>query len=184
MTRDAAWLTRYYSVRSAFSFTWVAIAFALGKELTPLGAVLLVAYPAWDALANFYDAQRNGGFRASPSQAFNTVVSTVVACAVIAALATHVHSVLTVFGIWAALAGILQLATGVRRFRDFSGQWPMILSGAQSVFAGTHFIHKANLGALPTSAEIAPYAAFGALYFAISAIALAMATSRRRAHAT
>ncbi len=43
-TRDDAWLTRYYAVRAVFSVTWVAIAFSLGKVLTPLGAVFLVIY--------------------------------------------------------------------------------------------------------------------------------------------
>lgn len=180
-TRDDAWLTRYYAARAAFSFTWVAVAFSLGKVLTPVGAVFLVAYPAWDALANLYDAKRNGGFRANPTQAFNAVVSTIVALAVVTTLNSNIHAVLTVFGVWAGLAGILQLATGVRRWRNYSGQWPMILSGAQSVFAATHFIQKAVTGAMPTSAGIAPYAAFGALYFAISAIALAVACRRHLA---
>jgi uncharacterized membrane protein HdeD (DUF308 family) len=176
--RDAAWLTRYYTVRAAFSAAWVAVAFSLGNVLTPLGAVLLVAYPAWDALANLYDARRNGGFRANPTQGFNAVVSTLVALAVITTLNSNLHAVLTVFGLWAGLAGILQLATGVRRWREFGGQWPMILSGAQSVFAATHFIQKAATDVMPASAAVAPYAAFGALYFAISAIALAVASRR------
>ncbi len=177
-TRDAAWLTRYYAVRAAFSIIWVSVAFSLGNVLTPLGAVFLVAYPAWDAIANFYDAKRNGGFRANPTQAFNAVVSTIVAVAVIVTLNSNIHAVLTVFGIWAALSGILQLATGIRRWREFSGQWPMILSGAQSVLAAAHFIQQAAADAMPTSAAIAPYAAFGALYFAISAIALTVASRR------
>jgi uncharacterized membrane protein HdeD (DUF308 family) len=181
--RDDAWLTRYYAVRAAFSVTWVAIAFSLGKVLTPLGAVFLVIYPAWDALANLYDARRNGGFRANLTQAFNAVVSTIVAIAVIASLNSNIHAVLGVFGVWAALSGILQLATGIRRWRKFSGQWPMILSGAQSVFAGTIFLQKSAAGAMPTAADIAPYAAFGAIYFAISAIVLAVASRRHPARA-
>jgi uncharacterized membrane protein HdeD (DUF308 family) len=182
-TRDAAWLTRYYAVRAAFSLIWVSVAFSLGKVLTPLGAVFLVAYPAWDALANLYDAKRNGGVRANLTQAFNVVVSTIVAVAVIVTLNSNIHAVLTVFGVWAALSGILQLATGVRRWREFSGQWPMVLSGAQSVFAATHFIQQAAAGEMPASANVAPYAAFGALYFAISAIALTVASRRRLARA-
>ena len=122
----------------------MAVAFSLGNPLTPLGAMLLVVYPAWDAGANLYDARRNGGFKANPTQAFNAVVSTIVAIAVLVTLEANLPTVLVVFGIWAALSGILQLATGVRRWRAFSGQWPMILSGAQSVFAGTHFLHKAS----------------------------------------
>jgi uncharacterized membrane protein HdeD (DUF308 family) len=182
-TRDDAWLTRYYAVRAAFSVIWVAVAFSLGKAPTPLGTLLLVIYPAWDALANLYDAMRNGGLRVNLTQVFNAVVSTIVAVAVVATLNTNIHAVLTVFGVWAGLSGILQLATGIRRWRRFSGQWPMILSGAQSVFAGTIFLRKAAAGAMPTAADIAPYAAFGALYFAISAIALAVASRRRSAPA-
>jgi uncharacterized membrane protein HdeD (DUF308 family) len=183
-SNNDAWLNRYYAVRAAFSIVWVAIAFSLGDVLTPLGAVFLVIYPAWDALANLYDARRNGGLRANPTQMFNALVSTVVAVAVIITLQTNIHAVLTVFGVWAGLSGVLQLATAVRRWRAVSGQWPMILSGAQSAFAGTHFIQKAFSGAMPTCAEVAPYAAFGALYFAISAISLAIASRRRRAIAT
>ena len=180
-TRDAAWLIRYYAIRAAFSLTWVVIAFSLGKVLTPLGAVFLVAYPLWDALANFYDAKRHGGFRANPTQAFNAVVSTIVAVAVVATLQSNINAVLTVFGVWAALSGILQLATGVRRWRKFSGQWPMILSGAQSAVAATHFIQLSTAGVMPTSADVAPYAAFGAIYFAISAISLAVVSHRHLA---
>ena len=180
-SRDNVWLTRYYAARAAFSIVWVAIAFLLGNVLTPLGALFLVAYPLWDAVANVYDARRNGGFRANPSQVFNAVVSTIVAVAVVITLQSDIHMVLTVFGIWAGLSGILQLVTAVRRWRAFSGQWPMILSGAQSALAGTHFISKAIEGAMPTCAEVAPYAAFGALYFAIAAISLAVASRRRRA---
>lgn len=178
--RNDAWLARYYAVRAAFSIVWVAVAFSLGNVLTPLGAVLLVLYPAWDAIANIYDARRNGGLRASPTQVFNTIVSTIVAVAVVFTLITNVSAVLYVFGIWAGLSGILQLATAIRRWKTESGQWPMILSGAQSAFAGTHFISKAAAGAIPTCAEVATYAAFGALYFAISAIALSVAIRRRR----
>ncbi len=105
------------------------------------------------------------------------------AIAVIATLNSSIHAVLTVFGVWAGLSGILQLATGVRRWRKFSGQWPMILSGAQSVFAGTIFLQKAAADVIPTAADIAPYAAFGALYFAIAAIALEVASRRHPARA-
>lgn len=63
---DGDWLIHYYSARAAFSIVWVAIAFSLGNVLTPFGAILLVIYPAWDAIANLYDAKRNGGSRAIP----------------------------------------------------------------------------------------------------------------------
>jgi uncharacterized membrane protein HdeD (DUF308 family) len=179
-TKSVGWLTRYYATRAIFSLAWVAAAFAMGKSHSLLASVLLVAYPAWDAVANFHDAKRNGGFRANPTQAFNAVVSLLVAVAVFTVLNHDAHAVFVVFGIWAALAGLLQLATGVRRWRGFGAQWPMILSGAQSALAGAFFIKQAAGGIVASPADIAPYAAFGAIYFAISAAVLAISAARHR----
>ena len=54
----------------------------------------------------------------------------------------------------------------------------MILSGAQSALVGAFFVTKAaNATASLTVADVAPYAAFGAIYFAISA---AILFSKRR----
>jgi putative Ca2+/H+ antiporter (TMEM165/GDT1 family) len=59
----------------------------------------------------------------------------------------------------------------------------MILSGAQSGLAGAHMLSKAA-GTAPVSiADIAPYAAFGAFYFLISAVWLTVSGARRRATA-
>ncbi len=55
----------------------------------------------------------------------------------------------------------------------------MILSGAQSALAGTHFVLKGS-GPDPLDiAGIAPYAAFGAFYFLVSAIWLLVAARRK-----
>jgi len=180
VTKSVDWLTRYYAIRAIFSFIWVGAAFAIGKSNAPFASVLLVVYPAWDAVANFFDAKRNGGFKANPTQAFNAVASALVAIAVIAALNYDAHAVFDVFGVWAALAGLLQLATGIRRWRGFGAQWPMILSGAQSTLVGAFFIKRAAAGLVPSPADIAPYAAFGAIYFAISAGVLAISAARHR----
>jgi len=56
----------------------------------------------------------------------------------------------------------------------------MILSGGQSMLVGVLFIKQANAPAIPSIADIAPYAAFGAFYFLISATWLAIAGARRR----
>ncbi len=58
----------------------------------------------------------------------------------------------------------------------------MVLSGAQSALAGGFFIKSAAAPAAPVIAIVAPYAAFGAFYFLVSAILLAV-KSRRRAKA-
>lgn len=181
LTSDAAptsnpshWLKRYYTARTIFSVLWVLLAFTVGRMQPLVGMVLIVAYPLWDCIANYVDASRNGGLRANPSQLLNTVVSAIVAVAVLATLRPDLHVTIGVIGLWAGLSGIFQLATGVRRWRTASAQWPQILSGAQSCLAATHFIMKAtNPASVLSVADVAPYAAFGAFYFAISAGVLA-----------
>ena len=177
---DRSWLKRYYAVRALFSLAWVALAFTLGRSLPGFGSVLLVIYPAWDSLANFYDAKRSGGLRANPTQTGNMVTSAAVALAVGLFAPNDPHAAIGVIGGWATLSGILQLATAVRRWRGASGQWPMILSGAQSTLAGGAFIKLAgDASAYPGEANVAPYAAFGAFYFLVSAISLVIGDLRR-----
>ena len=183
-TRDLAqnngWLKRYYFTRAAFSLVWVAAALALADSATAVVAGLLVIYPAWDAIGNLVDAQRNGGLRRNPTQAFNLAVSTATTIAVATALTQSMNAVLGVFGVWAALTGVLQLATALRRWKSSGGQWPMILSGIQSTAAGVGFIVESGSTAVPQITAIAPYAAFGAFYFLISAIWLTVVDARRR----
>lgn len=179
--RDASrWLSSYYFLRAGVSVGWVAAAFTIGRTVPPAAAALLVAYPAWDAVANVIDARRSGGFIANPSQVLNAAASTVVAVAVAVAVALGwgLHAVLAVFGVWAILSGLLQLATGVRRWQA-GAQWAMALSGAQSALAGTHFIVKANGAVTPEIMDIAPYAAFGAFYFLVSAVWLTVVRARK-----
>jgi hypothetical protein len=175
-----SWLKRYYAVRALFSAAWAALAIAVGQSDPAVGIVLALLYPAWDALANGYDARRSDGLGANPTQATNLVISAVVTLAVAAAATQSFHAVIGVIGAWATLAGILQLATAVRRWGKVSAQWPMVLSGAQSALAGVFFVKRAIDPSLNLSvADIAPYAAFGALYFAVSATALALSRKRR-----
>jgi hypothetical protein len=166
---DPAGLRNYYLVRAGVAAAWVAAAFTLGRAAPLAAAALLIAYPAWDAVANLIDASRNGGMARNPSQALNVAVSGITTVAV-AAVIENMNAVLGVFGAWAILAGLLQLATGVRRWKSFGAQWAMILSGAQSALAGGFFIKQSLGSAVPGIGDIAPYAAFGALYFAISAL--------------
>ncbi len=46
------WLKRYYFARSAFSLIWVALALTAGRQSFSVAAVLLIVYPAWDAITN------------------------------------------------------------------------------------------------------------------------------------
>jgi uncharacterized membrane protein HdeD (DUF308 family) len=173
------WLKGYYFTRFAFSAAWVAVALGIAKNYPPLAAIMLVVYPAWDAIANFVDAQRSGGITRNRSQLLNFVVSIVTAVAVAVALSNSMASVLLVFGVWAGFAGIFQLATAVGRWKSYGAQWAMILSGAQSALAGI-FMVKMAYGPTPVGiANIAPYAAFGAFYFLVSAIWLTVSEARR-----
>jgi uncharacterized membrane protein HdeD (DUF308 family) len=175
-----AWLKRYYFTRAAFSIVWVCAAFALANSATAVVAALLLIYPAWDAAANVVDAVRNGGLKRSPTQSFNAAVSVVTTIAVAVALTSSMNDVLRVFGVWASLSGLLQLATGVRRWKKHGAQWPMIISGIQSTAAGVNFVIKAGAPEAPHIDAIAPYAAFGAFYFLLSAIWLTVTEARRR----
>ena len=177
---DQDWLKTYYYLRFAVSAIWVALAFTVAKAMPPLAGVMLVVYPAWDALANYIDASRSGGLASNKSQMLNLVVSVVTAIAVAATLPYGMHAVLQIFGVWAVLSGLLQLLTGLRRWKSYGAQWAMILSGAQSGLAGAYMLSKA-VGTAPVSiADIAPYAAFGAFYFLISAVSLSISGVRRR----
>jgi hypothetical protein len=175
----AAWLKTYYFARAAFSLAWV-LAVARVEAHGAAAAALLVAYPAWDALANLADGHRSGGLAANRTQAWNAAASTLVAIAIGAAL-PDMHRVLAVFGTWAILSGLLQLGTGLRRWNSVGAQWAMILSGAQSALAGTVFILQAGAPAEPSVAALAGYAGFGAFYFLVSALSLSAAGWRRKA---
>lgn len=171
-------LARYYLTRAIVAAVWVVAAIAIGRSNVTGAALLLVVYPAWDALANWFDAQRSGGLGANPAQAFNVAVSLVAAIAVGVALQSSMNAVLAVFGIWAVAAGLAQTIVGVRRWRAFGAQWAMILSGAQSMLAGAFFVTQASHAKVPAIVDIAPYAAFGAFYFLVSAVLLIFANRR------
>ncbi|MFC0410027.1 DUF308 domain-containing protein [Roseomonas elaeocarpi] len=178
-SRDG-WLKPYYFTRAAFSLVWVALAFGIGRSDPVAAAVLFISYPAWDALANYADARRNGGLARNRSQSLNLAVSALTTVAVIVALGQSLAAVISVFGVWAFLAGLFQLLTGVRRWKA-GAQWAMVLSGAQSALAGVLFIGRAASPDMRGVTDIAPYAAFGAFYFLVSAVWLTVADLRRGA---
>jgi len=177
---SSQWLIFYYFTRAAVSFIWVGAAVTLGSAIPIAAAVLLIFYPAWDAAANFLDAYRNGGLKCNPSQLLNAVVSLVTTIAIAVALSISMNAMLGVFGLWAVIAGLLQLATAARRWKVYGAQWVMVLSGAQSALAGAFFIKQAALPVQYGISIVVPYVAFGAFYFLISAIWLVVSETRRR----
>ena len=99
-------LARYYLVRAIVAAVWVVAAVTVGRSNATAAALLLVSYPAWDALANWFDAHGSGGLRTNPTQALNIAASLVAAIAVAVALQLSMNAVLAVFGVWAITAGL------------------------------------------------------------------------------
>lgn len=162
-------LRSFYYLRAGVAFAWVAAVLLSAPASVPLAAALLVVYPAWDAIANVIDARRSGGLQANPGQKFNALVSVITAVAMAVAFASRGNAGgVLVFGAWALLAGLFQLAVGIRR-RKLGGQVFMMISGAQSALAGVVFIIQ-SFGVAPGLAQLAPYAGFGGLYFLLSAL--------------
>jgi uncharacterized membrane protein HdeD (DUF308 family) len=166
-------LRHFYFLRSAVAFTWVALVVLISNLAVSalVAAVLLVLYPAWDALANVLDARRSGGLSANPGQRLNAAISIATTAALAIALGVGGNTGgIFVFAAWALLAGLLQLYVGIRR-RKMGGQVFMMISGAQSALAGVVMTLQA-FGKTPTIAQLAPYAAFGGLYFLLAALRL------------
>lgn len=67
--------------------------------------------------------------------------------------------------------GLIQLILGLRRRRSLGGQWPMIISGGQSMIGGTSFILLAHHPGQGISGLVG-YAAFGAFYYLLAAFRL------------
>jgi hypothetical protein len=178
-TQEERWLTRYYLVRTVFSAVWVALAFCVGQRFPAIAAALLIVYPAWDALANYIDASRSGGLADNRTQTINVIISITTTIAVIVALRSNWG--LAVFGAWAILSGLLQLATAVGRWKRLGAQWAMILSGGQSALAGAFFLSQAHAPIHATLDRVGGYAAVGAVYFLVSSLWLSVGQLRRAA---
>jgi len=168
-------LRTLYLVRTAFSLVWVSLIFLFAKTSPTLTAALLLLYPAWDVLATFGDIRANRGAGSLLPQYVNIGISSLTTLAVGLALGSGMPAVLNVFGVWAGLTGLIQLLLGLRRRRQLGGQWPMILSGGQSVLAGVSFIVTAHDPATGIF-NLAGYSAFGAFYFLLAALRLRKAT--------
>ena len=165
-------LRSLYFTRTTFSVVWVILVALLAKSSPGIAAVLLVIYPAWDVVGTFLDirANQNTGSSLMP-QYVNAAISILTTIAVAFAIQKGVPEALIVFGIWAILTGVIQLVLGIKRRQLLGGQWPMMISGGQSVLAGVSFIamaHSPTMGIV----NLAGYSAFGAFYYLLAAIRL------------
>ncbi|GLY78332.1 hypothetical protein [Actinoallomurus iriomotensis] len=166
-------LRRLYFVRFGFAILWALVMFTTASKLGPLAVTLLVLYPLFDVAAAIVDARASRTTGSPVLLYVNIVVSLLTAVGVAIACASGIPAVLRVWGAWAVVAGLVQLIVGVTR-RTMGGQWPMIISGAISVLAGSSFIIGAS-AENPTLTNAAGYAIPGGVFFLISAIRLSRA---------
>jgi uncharacterized membrane protein HdeD (DUF308 family) len=164
-------LRTLYLVRFGFAIAWAALLFVSSTAtLSPLTAVLLVAYPVFDLVAAVVD-RRSSHAATTPSTLLvvNMVLSLLAAVGLLLAVRMGTSSVLIVWGLWAITAGAVQLVVGVGR-RALGGQWAMITGGGLSVLAGASFlVQSGGAGSVTT---LAGYAILGGIFFLVSAVRL------------
>ena len=174
-------LRTLYFTRVAFSVLWIILVVTAAKSNDSLAAILFIIYPAWDVLATFFDIRANTLQVNKTPQYVNAAISAATTVAVILELQNGIPEALMVFGAWAILTGLIQLILGLRRRKHLEGQWPMIISGAQSMLAGGFIIataHSAKDGVV----SLAGYSAFGAFYFLLAAIRLGKTIKNAEVH--
>jgi hypothetical protein len=171
MKSSAKNLRTLYFVRTAFSVIWVILLSVFVKTNNDIARILFIIYPVWDVLATWLDIKANPPHTSKIPQYVNMVIGILTAIGVTLALQKGVPEALMVFGAWAFIAGLIQLVLGLRRRKELEGQWPMIISGAQSMVAGISFFLLAHSPSMGIN-SLAGYSAFGAFYFLLAAIRL------------
>lgn len=169
--KTAASLRNLYFIRAAFSVVWITLVSLFANSSPQIATILLIIYPLWDVIGTFLDIRANRGASSFAPQYVNAAISTATTIAVAIAISKEVPAAIIVFGVWACLSGVIQLVLGLRRRKEFGGQWPMIISGGQSVLAGVSIIVLAHDPAHGI-ASLAGYSAFGAFYYILAAIRL------------
>jgi len=164
-------LRRLYFTRTAFSVIWVILISVFVKTNHGIAEILFIIYPAWDVFATYLDIKTNPPQVSKNPQYVNAVIGILTTIGVALALQKGVSVALIVFGAWAIVTGLVQLILGLRRRKELGGQWPMIISGGQSMLAGSVFIAMANSPTMGIN-SLAGYSAFGAFYFLLAAIRL------------
>ncbi|MER6068146.1 DUF308 domain-containing protein [Streptomyces sp. NPDC001817] len=184
-TTTPSGLRSLHLIRVAFSLIWVALVITTSASLvstdrpTAIAAVLLVIYPLWDAVATLLEHRMAGTGSTDRVGTTNVALGLATAAGMIAAVFSTTGTALLVFGVWALLSGAIQLVVAIRRRRSAGAQWPMVISGGQSVLAGAT-IAATSASATSNLSTIAGYSAFGAFWFLVSVIALSIRTRREK----
>ncbi|MEU9410341.1 hypothetical protein AB0E08_32290 [Streptomyces sp. NPDC048281] len=148
-------------------------------EPTVIAAVLLVVYPLWDAVATLVERRLTGTGATDTVSVVNMGLGLAATAGMTAAVFSTIGRALLVFGVWALLSGAVQLVVAVRRRRTVGAQWPMAVSGGQSVLAGAT-IAATSASATSSLSTVAGYSAFGAFWFLVSVIALSIRGRREQ----
>ncbi|GAA1216507.1 hypothetical protein [Pseudonocardia alaniniphila] len=169
-------LRRLYFIRFGFALIWAVVLFVTASSIGPVSGTLLVIYPLFDVGAAIVDARSSRVGRSVPVLYVNIVISVIAAAGLVFAVASGIPAVLQVWGVWAVLAGLVQLVVALRR-RRLGGQWAMIASGAISTLAGVSFLLQASVPHASLS-NLAGYALLGGIFFLVSALRLGRIASR------
>ncbi|WP_406004834.1 hypothetical protein OG440_00605 [Streptomyces sp. NBC_00637] len=184
-TTTSSGLRSLHLIRVAFSLIWVTLVFTTSASLvstdepTVIAAVLLVVYPLWDAIATLVEGRLTGTGSTNGVGTINTGLGLAATAGMIAAVFSTIGTALLVFGVWALLSGAVQLVVAIRRRRTVGAQWPMAVSGGQSVLAGAT-IAATSASATSSLSTVAGYSAFGAFWFLVSVIALSIRSRREK----
>ncbi|KUL49776.1 hypothetical protein ADL28_26695 [Streptomyces violaceusniger] len=172
-------LRSLYLIRVAFSLIWVALVLATSASLvsrdrpTVIAAVLLVVYPLWDVLATLLERRMAATGATNRVSTINMALGVATTAGMVIAVFSTIGTALLVFGVWALLSGAIQLVVAIRRRRTVGAQWPMVISGGQSVLAGAT-VAATSASATSSLSTVAGYSAFGAFWFLVSVIALSV----------
>lgn len=169
-------LRRLHFVRFGFALIWAVVLILTASSIGPVSATLLVIYPLFDVGAAIVDARSSRASRSALGFYVNIAISVIAAVGLVFAVTSSIPAVLRVWGVWAVLAGLVQLVVALRR-RNLGGQWAMIASGAISTLAGISFLLQASVPHASLS-NLAGYALLGGIFFLVSALRLGRNASR------
>lgn len=184
-TTTPSGLRSLHLIRVVFSLIWVALVLTTSASLvstdrpTVIAAVLLIVYPLWDAVATLLERRLAGAGSTNRVSTINVGLGLATTAGMIIAVFSTIGTTLLVFGVWALLSGAVQLVVAIRRRRTVGAQWPMVISGGQSVLAGAT-VAATSASATSSLSTVAGYSAFGAFWFLVSVIALSIRSRREK----
>lgn len=129
---------------AGFACTWTVAAFHAGQH-SATTAALLLAYPAWVALAGLADGPRDHA-RMSNRSLVRTMLTSLAMTLAVACCLRDLYRVLATLGIWTILWSVLQLARDVRCWNTH-GAYPALADS----------VSHSQVNAEPTVAILAGY---------------------------